>query len=122
MRKRKKTATPGCTTPGKSTHILPGGVHSGLRTPSSTPNKATTLTPQPSSLLPPWAVCQHSRDLCLFPPVWWQLLGSPPGEGTSATWSPLSYTLRPGGQGVVEAEPPKMPPMLLTTKGTPVFW
>lgn len=59
MRKRKKTATPGCTTPGKSMHILPRrGEHSGLQTPSSTSNpKPSHDTHSPTQLPAPTLGC-----------------------------------------------------------------
>lgn len=56
MRKRKKTATPGCTTPGESAHTSCRGGDCALRPPKhlapQTPNGATTLTAHP-------APCSH---------------------------------------------------------------
>lgn len=102
MRKRKKTATPGCTTPGKSTHTsCRGGT-----VQSRPPNTFVHLKPQtktrhslPTQLPAPTLgyLCLHSRDPFLLPLVWWRCPESPPEEGTSATWSLPSCTHRSGG-------------------------
>lgn len=72
MRKRKKTATPHCTTPEKNTHTScrGGTVQSATKhlLPPQTPNQATTLIPKPSSLLPPWAVSIGPRGTFVSSP------------------------------------------------------
>lgn len=114
MRKRKKTATPGCTTPGKSTHTsCQGGLCSQASKhllPSQTPNQATTLIPQPSSLLPPWAVSACTRGTFVSSLCSGGSASDPLQEREHQ--QPGTRCPAPshrGDRGVVEAQPPKGP-------------
>lgn len=119
MRKRKKTATPGCTTPGKSTHTScrGGTVQSGHQTPSSTSNPKPshgTHSP-PSSLLPPWAVSALEGPLSL-PSGLVAMPQIPSRRGNISDLEPA--VLHAQIRGWLR-QSPRGGRMFLTTKGTP---
>lgn len=105
MRKRKKTATPGCTIPGKSTHTSCRG---GLRSQANKHLPPPQISTKPRHSLPNPAPCSHpglslhSGDFYLFP----GLVAMPLIPSSRENFSDLEPTVHPQtreGRGVAEA-------------------